>query len=448
MGPSTGLQTALNYMRNMSVKEGRVYHQFLPVVNSKSTIGEWGAPILDAANTNVLNDFVALLAKVVYTGVYSMIWDESPLAQLEGERMPMGKFIEDTYINPAKARQFDVNDFAGLLHKYEAEVAVQYLAVNSDKQYVVTITRDKIRNAFTSWANLEEMISGYINSLYNGCYFDRYNDTKALITGAYTSNRAIIETIDDVTNESTAKALITKMRATFSKMKIPSTKFNAWDKVKGDGLKLKTWTRPNDVVVILSSDVDAVASVEVLAKAFNMSETDFMGRVIVVDDFSVLDQNGDVADEGEGAKIKAVIADRSWFKIKTQDFSMDDFKNPNNRTWQYYLNDTRMYNTSLFANSIIFATSAPSVAATAVSFRETSATVKVGEHIKLGVKLTPANATTTVTYSTSADGKATVQADGADPHKCLITGIAAGTATITATAGSGVTGTITVTVTE
>ena len=55
-------------------------------------------------------------------------------------------------------------------------MAVQYLHVNADVQYKVTLTRDKIRNAFTSWDALENMISGLINSLYNGAYIRRPRD--------------------------------------------------------------------------------------------------------------------------------------------------------------------------------------------------------------------------------------------------------------------------------
>lgn len=441
MAASQGLQTALNYMREMSVKEGRVYHQFIPVVTDTTTIGEWGAPILDPANTNVLNDFVSLLCKVLYTGVYNMIWDDSPLAGLEGERMPLGKFIEDVYVNPAKSRQFDVNDFAGLLHKYEAEVATQYFAVNSDKQYCVTVTRDKIRNAFTSWENLEELISGYINSLYNGAYYDRYNDTKALITGAYKGNRAHIETVSAVSSEATAKALVQKIRAAYSKMKIPGTKYNAWDQVRGDGLKLKTWTRPENLVVFISSDVDALVSTELLARAFNMSETDFRAKVIVLDDFNIYDQEGNVAVDGSA--IQAVIADRAWFKIKTQDFDMSDFWNPNNRTWQYYLNDVRMYQTSLFANCLICATTAPTVKATAITATPDSVTVTAGEDVYVDAITTPANSTATVTVSTSADSYATATVSG---RKVKIHGVAEGSATITVTATNADTTTVTDTI--
>ena len=357
MYPSKGLTTALNKMREMSVDQKSIYHQYVPVVTESTTIGEFGAPILDSQNLNVLNDFIGLLKKVVYTAVYNKTFN-NPLVSLEGERMPLGQFIEDVYVNPAKARGFDVNDFAGLLQKYEAEVATQYLSVNSDLQYCVTITREKVRNAFLSWDSLEGLISGMINSLYNGAYITRYNQTKGLALAAFNAKSVKYEVITDPTDEQTAKNLVRKMRADFSKFQIPSTKFNAWADVKGEGaFALKTWSDPQDIVVLISADVEALLDVEVLAAAFNMSKAEFLGRVIVVDDFSQFDDDGKLAVDG--SMIKAMICDRAWFKIKTQDFAMDEFYNANNRTWQYYLNDVRMCNYSLFANAKIYTTKEP-----------------------------------------------------------------------------------------
>ena len=357
MYPSTGLVTALNKMREMSVNQNSIYHQYVPVVTESTTIGEFGAPIIDSQNINVLNDFVGLLKKVVYTAVYSKTFN-NPLVGLEGERMPLGNFIEDVYVNPAKARGFDINDFAGLLQKYEAEVATQYLAVNSDLQYCVTITREKIRNAFTSWDQLEGLITGMINSLYNGAYITRYNQTKGLPLAAFKGQAVKYEVITDPTNETTAKNLVRKMRADYSKFQIPSTRYNAWSDVKGAGsFALKTWSDPEDIIVMISADIEALLDVEVLAAAFNMTKAEFLGRVIVVDDFSQYNDDGTLAVDG--SMIKAVIADKAWFKIKTQDFAMDEFYNANNRTWQYYLNDVRMVNYSLFANAKVYTTAEP-----------------------------------------------------------------------------------------
>jgi len=439
MYPSSGLQTALNKMREMSVDSGSIYHQYVPVVTDSTTIGEFGVPILDSQNLNVMNDFVSLLKKVVYTAVYNKTFN-NPLAQLEGERMPLGNFIEDAYVNPAKARGFNVNDFAGLLQKYEAEVAVQYLNVNSDLQYMVTLTREKIRNAFTSWDNLEALITGYINSLYNGAYITRYNQTKGLVTAAYKGNNVQYQVISDVTDEQSGKALIRQLRAAFSKMQIPSTKYNAWEKVKGDRLALKTWCNPEDIVVLISADIEALVDVEVLAVAFNMSKADFLGRVIVVDDFNQYNDDGTLAVDGSA--IKAMIADRSWFKIKTQDFAMDEFYNMNNRTWQYGLNDVRMVNFSLFAPALVFATAAPSVDATDLDIETASVTLKAGETVKVPFEITPANATSTISVTSSASTYATGSVSG---RNIVVEGKAEGSATLTV-AANGHSDTISVTV--
>lgn len=440
MYPSKGLQTALNKMREMSVDNGSIYHQYVPVVTDSTTIGEFGQPILDSQNTNVLNDFVGLLKKVVYTAVYNKTFN-NPLAELEGERMPLGQFIEDVYVNASKPRGFDVNDFAGLLQKYEAEIATQYLTVNSDLQYCVTITRDKIRNAFTSWSNLESMIGGMVNSLYNGAWIQRYNSTKGLVLSAYVSNSINYEVVSAVSDEATAKALVEKVRATYSKMQIPSTKYNAWNKVKGGQLALKTWSAPEDIVVLISADVDAKVSVRDLAYAFNMSEADFIARRIIVDDFSQYNDDGSVAVDGSA--IQAVICDKAWFKIKTQDFDMSEFWNPNNRTWQYYLNDVRMVNYSLFANAVVFATEAPSVPATDIKAGSASVSVEAGSTVKVPFNITPANATSEVTVTSSASTKATGAVQG---RNIVVTGKQAGSATLTISA-NGHSDTISVTVT-
>ena len=177
-------------------------------------------------------------------------------------------------------------------------------------------------------------------------------------------------------------------------MQIPSTNFNAWNKVKGGDLALKTWSDPEDVIVLISADVEANVDVDVLASAFNMSKTDFLGRVIVVDDFSQYNEDGTLAVDGSA--IQAMICDKAWFKIKTQDFAMDEFYNANNRTWQYYLNDVRMVNYSLFANAVIFATAQPEVDATDLTLEKDAVSLAFTEHTYVNFQLTPPNATNIV----------------------------------------------------
>ena len=254
MGPSTGLQTALNKMREMSVKEGSVYHQYVPIITDLTSIGEFGTPILEMED--VRNEFISKLVKrIAYTQISSKMFD-NPLAQLEGEQVPLGYAGQDIFVNRAKGRQFDVNDFAGLLQKYESDVKVQYQTVNMDVQYPVTITRAKIKNAFVSWGALEEFINGITQSLYAGASVDQYNWTKALVSNAYRNGHTINEILDAPTTADKAKAFVKKAREYFMNFQTPTSDYNAWAKVNTDDSKpIITWTNPEDVVFLVRNDV-------------------------------------------------------------------------------------------------------------------------------------------------------------------------------------------------
>ena len=443
MFPNESLRNAMNKIRELSVESNSIYHQYVPYVNATDNISVF-APILDSSNLDVMNDFISILRKVAYTAVENKTFN-NPLAFLEGENMPLGNFIENVAVQPAQGQLMNPNDFGGLLHKYEARIAVEYLNVNYDLQYAVSITRDKVRNAFTSWSNLETFISGIINSLYNGAYIDVYRTVKQLPAKALNANEVMYETVTAVTDEQTSKALVEKLRATYTKMQLPSTKYNAWNKVKGDGLALEVWSDPQDIVVMITADLDAKLSVRDWAYAFGESYAQILGRKVVVDDFNEYDKDGNLVFDGSG--IQAVIADAGWFKIKTQDFAMNEFFNPSARAWTYFLNITKMINYSVFHNCLVLCTESavPEVDATAITAGADTATVAEGAKVVVPFELTPANATTTVTATSSAEGKATVEVKGKTVE---ITGVDAGSATITITAGEGITDTIAVTVTE
>lgn len=424
---NNALKQSLNALREIS---SDIYQKYIPIIDDSTDISAFANPILEVPV--VMNEFCDVLVnKLVYSQFESKTFN-NPLRVLEGESIPLGYAGEHVMVNPAKGRGFNVNDFAGLLFKYEADVKVEYHTVNSDLQYPVTISRQQLKKAMTSWDNLAEFITSLSNSLYNGCYVDEFRFTKNIISGAYKENRGVIETISAVSSEATAKAFVEKARELFLNFQLPSTKYNAWAKNGGEGKPITTWTRPEDIVLIIRNDVRAKIDVQSLASAFNLSYADFMGNVITVDDFDSYDDDGNKVFDGSA--IVGMIADKSWFKIKTQDMYLETFVNPNNRTIQYYLNVIRMYNMSLFANGVIFATAEPTVEATKVEFVEDTATVKAGEKITLHVVTEPFTANPTLSYSSSSTGVATV---GAQTGKYIeITGVAGGTATITVTDGT------------
>lgn len=436
---NNSLKQSLNMLREIS---STIYHEYVPVIDDSTDISAFAEPILNYPE--VYNEFCNVLVnKLVYSQFEAKTFN-NPLQVLDGDRIPLGYAGEEGYVNPAKARSFNVNDFMGLLVKYEADVKIQYQVLNSDLQYAVTISRSQLKKAMTSWANLEDFVTSLSNSLYNGCYIDMFRFTKNIISGALRDNKAVYETISAVSDEATAKAFTEKARELFLNFQLPSTEYNSWSKNDGAGRPITTWTNPEDIVLIIRNDVRAKIDVQSLASAFNVSYADFMGRVITVDNFDVYDDDG--VKVFDGSSIVGGIFDKSWFRIKTQDMYMESFYNPNNRTMQYFLNVIRMYNFSLFANGVVFVTSAPSVASTALDFVETAPEVTVGEKIILHIKSTPFQANDTITFTSGTVANATVTK--IDNRTVEVTGVKAGSSVITASNGAAtpVTDTVTVTV--
>ena len=443
MNPSQGLVTSLNAIREASVSGSTIYHQYVPIVDENTDINVFGTPILN--NTAVMNEFMTrLVNRIVYTSFENRYTYQNPLRILEGDRIPLGYAGQEIYINPAKGRQYNVNDFAGLLVKYEADIKVQYTSVNMDLQYPVTVSRHKLKQAFVSWDSLDNFVMELSNSLYNGAYIDEYRFTKDLVSGAFKSNQVQYEVVSGVNSEANAKAFSVKARELFLNMQTPSTNYNAWNKVGGYGREILTYSRPEDIVFLIRNDIRAYIDVMSLANAFNIDKADLLGRIIAVDNFDSYDDEGNKIYDGSA--ILGFIGDSSWFRIKRQDMYLDEFYNANNRTWQYYLNLTKMYNYSLFANGVVLCTSAPSVSPTSMKFTDTAGLkVTVGETLELHIETTPFPANATITYTSGTAAKATVAAKEGNNKIAVVTGVAAGSSTITATCGN-VTATYSVTV--
>lgn len=448
MNPSQGLVTSLNALREMSVESGSVYHQYVPIVDSNTDIGSFGTPILN--NTPVMNEFMSMLVnRIVYTS-FETKYFRNPLQILEGDRIPLGYAGQEIFVNRAKGRQFNVNDFAGLLQKYEADVKVQYTSVNMDLQYPVTVSRHKLKQAFVSWDALDQFIGELSNSLYNGAYIDEYQFSKGLVSSAFKSNQVQYIKLTNPTTEQTGKAFVKKLRETFLNMKTPSSSFNAWAKVGGYGREIITWSNPEDVVFLIRNDVLSNIDVDVLASAFNIGKAELMGNIIPVDNFDVYDDDG--TKVYDGSNILGFIGDKSWFRIKRQDMYLDEFYNANNRTWQYYLNLTKMYNYSLFANGVVIATDDPDVDVTSMEFTEKGTVSSPLSIVKdatatLHIVTTPFSANETISY-TSSDSTVVTATAGTDPKTCVIEGKKAGTGEyITASTTSGASAVIYVDVT-
>ena len=368
-----------------------------------------------------LNEFVTNLINRIGMTIIRNKTFNNPLAILRKGSMPLGTDIQDIYENPAQAEQYELSNtaMAKLLTITDPDTHVAYYRRNRKDMYTKTISRENLQGAFVSWESFENYISAITTSLYSGNYIDEFKLTKALVDGAYDNDKVIVEQISAVTNESTATAFIKKARALFNKMKLPSTSYNAYSKFSGSKGQITTWTDEDRFVLIVTADVMANADVDVMARAFNLESTKFLGRVIQIDSF-------------ENEEIQAILCDESWFQIYENIMRFDEFYNARTMTWNEYLHVWQTYAICPFANAVVFATATPKPA-TAISV--TDVAVNVGATASVVVTLTPADSTSELTYSSDDETIFTVSSAG------VVTGVGAGTGEITVRTDNGLTGT-------
>jgi hypothetical protein len=375
----------------------------------------------------MLNEFVTnLINRIALTIVRNKSFN-NPLAIFKKGSVPLGTDIQDIYENPAEAEAYEYSNtaMAKLLTITDPDTHVAYYRRNRKDLYTKTITREGLQGAFVSWEKFEDYISAITTSLYSGNYISEFNYTKALVDGAYDNGKVIVETVNAVTDTASAKAFVKKARALYSKLKFPSSNYNAYSKFSGAKGTITTWTDEDRIVLIVKSDVMAEVDVEVLAAAFNIDSAKLMGRIVEVDSF-------------ENDEIQAVLCDEAWLQIYDNILRFDEFYNARVMAWNEYLHAWGTFAICPFANAVVLATAQPKPA-TAISVSDVS--VVEDATATVTVTLTPADATTDLTYLSDNETVFTVSPLG------VVTGVGAGSGTLTVKTDNGLSDTATVTVT-
>ena len=119
-----------------------------------------------------------------------------------------------------------------------------------------------------------------------------------------------------------------------------------------------------------------------LARAFNMDKAEFLGKLLLIDDWTTFDNDrwaeiaagSDMVDEvtsGELAIMESVVAvlvDERFFQVYDNLSVMTDTRVSSGLYWNYFYHNWKIVATSPFANAVAFSTTKPT-AVTSMSFK-------------------------------------------------------------------------------
>lgn len=395
----------------------------------------------------------ALVNRIGMTIITSKMWD-NPWSVFKKGRLEFGETVEEIFVNLAKPHSFDPATAEKEVYKREIpDVRAAFHSMDFQKFYKVTISNDQLRQSFLSWNGITELIAKIVDSLYTGMRYDEYVTMKYMICREMLNGGFYNEETAALTKD-TASDVMTSVRGLVGQLDFMSSKYNRSG--------VMTHTPREDLYVIISAANRALIDVDVLAVAFNMDKTDFLGHLIEVDSFDEHDElrltelfgddeNFKVFTDTEKTALGAVIAamvDKDWWMVFDVFDTFTQNYNGQGLYWQYFYHVWRIFSASPFANAICVSSNTSAVTAVAVTPAE--ANVTQGADLQMTAAVTGTGMyDKQITWA--ASGQAAAETNINPMSGVLHVGkdeTAGSEITVTATAVNGTEGTATITVVQ
>ena len=164
----------------------------------------------------------SLLERIGLQTVDTTAW-RNPLAMYKKDPMRYGMTHEETFVNMCKGKLYDPREsYEYAFQQYQSYIMSVFHKVNLQMQYPVTITYDNLRSAFLTEYGIRDMMSAKMESAVTGANWDEYNAMKGMIDTGYDQQILPAVTVPAVTDESTAKALLTEIKAAVNEFRFPN----------------------------------------------------------------------------------------------------------------------------------------------------------------------------------------------------------------------------------
>ena len=315
---------------------------------------------------------------------------ENPLAQYKSGELPLGFGETEIYINPQTGRYFAVNpeqsttdsvyypgqnyttketngkgananglvttilDGVGqtnesinrnqhiMLDKLP-DIKQVFFRVNYGRQYQRTYAGSEIMKTIETWENYAQFIDGIARDINASLQIDEYRAMRDLFSQAMDRGIIPIYPITGLANESDAKTLLQYARQFHTDFQFPSEQFSSWN-VMNPGNTITTWSKPDNISILLTSQTVAVVDVQALASAFNLEYSNFIGKRTLVDYID------------SARKVKAIMFDDFAINCKDVLDQIGEFYNPSGAKLNIFRNKQSIMALNPFANMVAFTT--------------------------------------------------------------------------------------------
>lgn len=312
---------------------------------------EYQARIPEATQTNITeignafetytvlyNEFcTALLNKIGKTIIEQKMF-KNRLAKYKDGTIHNAQDVEEIFIEMAKAEgAYDPDGKNPLGRRENPDVKAIYHRQNRRDKYVITVGDIDFRRVFRNGDTLDVFIKGLINSVYSGDAYDEYLCMKNILATYPGYDEYEVTAYNKSNAVAFAKEFVKTLRKAVLDLTLePSTEHNS--------AGVLTFSDVDKLTLFIHKDVATEIDVELLANAFNQSNTDTK----VVPDIQVM------ADFGSLTDTYALLTDRDFLKVWDTLSHMEGQRNADGLFTNYFYHHHQILSASKFKNAIRF----------------------------------------------------------------------------------------------
>lgn len=342
----------------------------------------------------------------------------------------LGELVEEFFVQIALPNNYNP-DIATteIFKRVIADVRTAIYRINIKTFYKTTINRPMIEMAFTTEGGMADLIGKVFTSMAAGCEVDQMSAIKYLLARKILDGQIKTVPISQVSGadtEANAKAAAMQMKEDFDNFMFPRSDYNSAGVVN--------WcSSPSDVTFMLTTSFGAKYDISVLAAAFNLEYTNFMGQVKKVDSLSNIDFTRLKAffDDSENVKeftedeietldaVAAITFDNGLVQWYDRLYEWHEEPNGQSMEWQNWLHYWALLASSPFANAVAYVQSSDNTLGTVTAvtspYNGKTISLPVGSSLPLTWEVTGTGIYSKAVNFTSsgiADGTFTVSPDG------------------------------------
>lgn len=278
------------------------------------------------------NEFLGTVVEKIGRQEYSSKAYLNPLARFKKGFINNANEIEEIYVARV---QGSTQDFDGTdtLKRVKPNITTQYHKQNYGKCYTATVTDEQVRRGFTTEGGARKIADEILTQLQTGYEYDEYiamrNNFCDLIEGTPCKR-----TITAITNQTTAKDFVKKVKKDIAKMQFRNTEFATVERN----------CKPSDLVLVLRTGLLAEIDVELLATAFNVDRTQLDTMVIEVDDFP------------NHENVQAMLLEQNALMVFDTLYNIETQRNAKGMFTNHHLNVEKIISTSNMYNVAVYQT--------------------------------------------------------------------------------------------